>query len=642
MPMRNDVLMNQGWTFTYHDGSKQVVDIPHTWNNLDGQDGGNDYWRGTLTYEKTFAAPAFDKETQDVYLEFRGVNASAKVTLNGQVVATHDGGYSTFRANVTDVLQAENNIIVEADNSVNDRVYPQKADFTFYGGIYRDVHLIVLNKNHFDMDHFGGPGIAVNAEVKGNDASVWVRTWHNAKGTVSIELKDAEGTVVATGEGTDTHIELKNVHLWDGVVDPYLYTCEATLTVDGVAVDKVTTTFGARYFRVDPKEGFFLNGRSYPLRGVSRHQDWKGIGNALHKEHHDTDMAMIVEMGVNTVRLAHYQHDKYLYDLCDKYGMVVWAEIPYISEHMPNGRANTISQMKELIVQNYNHPCICVWGISNEITISTKDKADMMDNHRVLNDLIHEMDPSRPTTLACYAMCGPFNRVAHDVSDIVSWNLYLGWYVPGLFLNDLWIDFFHAVYPNRCLGYSEYGCEAMTTLHSSHPKREDQTEEYQAVYHEYLLKCFDKRPFMWATHVWNMFDFAADARDQGGEAGMNHKGLVTFDRKIRKDSFYLYKCWWNKEPMIHICSKRYVDRCETTTKVKVYSNQPKVTLFVDGQKFAEKVGDKIFEFEVPLAGEIKVEAVAGDLHDESVIRYVSTPNPDYILKEGEGKGANWV
>ena len=642
MPMRNDVLMNQGWTFTYHDGSKHNVDIPHTWNNLDGQDGGNDYWRGTLTYEKDFPAPAFDKDTQDVYLEFRGVNASAKVTLNGQVVATHDGGYSTFRANVTDVLQAENHIVVEADNSVNDRVYPQKADFTFYGGIYRDVHVIVLNKNHFDMDHFGGPGIAVLADVKGKDADVWVRTWHNAKGTVSIELKDAEGTVVATGEGTDTHIALKNVHLWDGVVDPYLYTCEATLTVDGVAVDKVTTTFGARYFRVDPKEGFFLNGRSYPLRGVSRHQDWKGIGNALHKEHHDTDMAMIVEMGVNTVRLAHYQHDQYFYDLCDKYGMVVWAEIPYISEHMPNGRANTISQMKELIVQNYNHPCICTWGISNEITISTKDKADMMDNHRVLNDLIHEMDPSRPTTLACYAMCGPFNRVAHDVSDIVSWNLYLGWYVPGLFLNDLWIDFVHAVYPNRCLGYSEYGCEAMTNLHSSHPKREDQTEEYQAVYHEYLLRCFDKRPFMWATHVWNMFDFAADARDQGGEAGMNHKGLVTFDRKIRKDSFYLYKCWWNKEPMVHICSKRYVDRCETTTKVKVYSNQPKVTLFVDGKKFGEKVGDKVFEFEVPLSGEIKVEAVAGDLRDESVIRYVSTPNPDYILKEGEGKGANWV
>jgi beta-galactosidase len=238
-------------------------------------------------------------------------------------------------------------------------------------------------------------------------------------------------------------------------------------------------------------------------------------------------------------------------------------------------------------------------------------------------------------------MCGPFNKVAH-ITDIVSWNLYLGWYVPGLFLNDLWIDFFHAVYPNRALGYSEYGCEAMTNLHSSKPRREDQTEEYQAVYHEYLLKCFDKRPFMWATHVWNMFDFAADARDQGGEAGMNHKGLVTFDRKIKKDSFYLYKAWWSKDPFVHICGSRYVDRCESTTKVKVYSNQNRVTLFANGKKVAELSGDKIFEFEIPLSGEVKLEAVSGELKDTATIRYVSTPNKSYILAKGEGKGANWV
>ena len=637
MPMRKDLLLNAGWTFTYHDGSKQTVDVPHTWNNLDGQDGGNDYWRGTNTYEKNFPAPDFDKASEQVYLEFRGVNASAKVVLNGQVVATHDGGYSTFRANVTDVLAADNHLLVEVDNSVNDRVYPQKADFTFYGGIYRDVWLITVNKHHFDMDYFGG-------SVIGRDGAVNVRTWHNAPGSV-VELKitDAEGKVVATGSGTDneTTVTIENVHLWDGVEDPYLYNCEATLIVDGVAVDQVSTPFGVRFFHVDPEDGFFLNGRSYPLRGVSRHQDWKGIGNALSKEHHDIDMDLIREMGVNTVRLAHYQHDQYFYDLCDKYGMVVWAEIPYISEHMPNGRENTISQMKELIVQNYNHPSICVWGVSNEITISTKDKKDMLDNHYVLNDLCHQMDPTRPTTLACYAMCGPFNKVAH-ITDIVSWNLYLGWYVPGLFLNDLWIDFFHAVYPNRCLGYSEYGCEAMTNLHSSKPRREDQTEEYQAVYHEYLLKCFDKRPFMWATHVWNMFDFAADARDQGGEAGMNHKGLVTFDRKIKKDSFYLYKAWWSKEPFVHICGSRYVDRCESTTKVKVYSNQSRVTLLANGKKVAELSGDRIFEFEIPLSGEVKLEAVAGELKDTATIRYVSTPNKSYILAKGEGKGANWV
>jgi len=640
--MRKEILINDNWLFRYHDGSETMLNIPHTWNNLDGQDGGNDYWRGTCVYEKTFAAPAHGADER-VYIDFAGVNASAKVILNGTTAITHDGGYSTFRCDITDLLQSENKMIVEVDNSVNDRVYPQKADFTFYGGIYRNVKLIVVNKNHFDLDFCGGPGIAVHADVKEKNAHTWVRTWHNAEnGVVNVVLKDAEGNVVATGTGTDVDLEIANVHLWDGIVDPYLYTAEATLTVDGKAVDFITTKFGARTYHVDPQKGFFLNGRSYPLRGVCRHQDWKGIGNAITTEHHDIDMAMIREIGANTIRLAHYQHDQYFYDLCDKYGMVVWAEIPYISEHMPNGRENTISQMKELIVQNYNHPSICVWGISNEITISTKDNADMLDNHRVLNDLIHEMDPSRPTTLACYAMCGPFNPVAHKVSDIVSWNLYLGWYVPGMFLNDLWVDFFHKVYPNRCLGYSEYGCECMPNLHTSKPKRGDQSEEYQCLYNEYMLKFFEKRPFMWATHLWNMFDFAADARHQGGEPGMNHKGLVTFDRKTRKDSFYVYKAWWSKEPFVYIAGRRYVDRPEHETTIKIYSNLPEVTLYANGEKVGTQTGDKIFTFQIPLNGEVKLEAVAGEYRDEAAIRYVDTPNPAYKLGKDAGDGGNWT
>ena len=641
--MRNAYLLNAGWTFTYHDGSVTEVDIPHTWNAVDGQDGGNDYWRGTNTYRKTFAAPEFDPQTQRVYLQFDGANASASVELNDQLVCTHDGGYSTFRADITELLQQENNLKVDVDNSVNDRVYPQKADFTFYGGIYRDVTLLVVNKNHFDLDYFGGNGLAVHGDVEGKGGKIWVRTWHNAENAaVKITLKDDAGNVVAQGEGTNIRLTIENVHLWDGVEDPYLYTCEAVLEVDGAPCDMVSARFGVRTFRVDPKEGFFLNGRSYPLHGVSRHQDWKGLGNAITKEHHDKDMELIREMGVNTVRLAHYQHDQYFYDLCDKYGMVVWAEIPYISEHMPNGRQNTISQMKELIVQNYNHPSICVWGISNEITISTKDKKDMMDNHRVLNNLIHQMDPSRPTTLACYAVCGPFNRVAHDVSDLVSWNLYLGWYVPGLFLNKLWIDFFHFVYPNRCLGYSEYGCEAMPNLHSARPRRGDHTEDYQAIYHEYLLKCFDKRPFMWANHVWNMFDFAADARDQGGEPGMNHKGLVTFDRQTKKDSFFLYKAWWTSEPMVHIAGKRYADRCEKVTTVKVYSNCDTVTLYANGKEVGKQTGYKVFCFKLPLDGQVQLKAVAENVSDEAVIRYVSKPNPAYKLRKGDGNGQNWT
>ncbi len=641
--MRKEQLINQDWLFRYHDGTETVVDIPHTWNNIDGQDGGDDYYRGTCVYEKDFAAPAFG-EDERLYIEFAGVNASAKVILNGKTIVTHDGGYSTFRADITDCVTAENHMIVEVDNSKNDRVYPQKADFTFYGGIYRDVKLITVNQYHFDMDHFGGKGLAVcpEAEAGGEDAAVWVRTWHNAKdGKVTVVLKDAEGQVVGSGDDTDETIVIEKAHLWHGIEDPYLYTCEATLLVDDQAVDFVSCRFGVRSFRIDSQKGFFLNGKEYPLRGVCRHQDWKGIGNAITKEHHDTDMAMIREIGANTIRLAHYQHDQYFYDLCDEYGMIVWAEIPYISEHMPNGRENTISQMKELIVQCYNHPSICVWGISNEITISTKKRADMLDNHQVLNDLIHEMDPSRPTTLACYAMCAPFDSVGH-LSDVVSWNLYLGWYTPFMWLNNLWVDYFHKRYPNRCLGYSEYGCECMPNLHSSHPRRGDQSEEYQCKYNEYMLSFFEKRPFMWATHLWNMFDFAADARNQGGEPGMNHKGLVTFDRKTKKDSFYLYKAWWSRDPFVYIAGRRYVDRAEKKTTVKVYSNCSEVTLYVNGEKFATQTGSKVFRFRIPLKGNVEIKAVSGEHSDQINIRRVKTSNPNYRLGKKIAGGGNWT
>ena len=637
--MRKEQLINDNWLFRYHDGTETTVQIPHTWNAQDGQDGGNDYWRGKCTYEKAFPMPDFGTD-QRVYLEFAGVNASADVVLNGRKILHHDGGYSTFRCDITDVLQPENKLVVTADNSVNDRVYPQKADFTFYGGIYRDVKLVTVNRHHFDLDYFGGPGLAVTPVVKGDRAEVQVQTWHNAEnGQVQVQLLDRDGTVVASGTGE--HFILENVHLWDGVEDPYLYTCRATLLVDGVAVDAVSCRFGCRYFHVDPKEGFFLNGRSYPLHGVSRHQDRKGLGNALLKEHHEEDMALIREIGANTVRLAHYQHDQYFYDLCDEAGMVVWAEIPYISEHMPNGRENTVSQMKELIVQNYNHPSICVWGVSNEITISTKDKKDMLDNHRMLNDLVHRMDPTRPTVLACYAVCGPFNRVAH-ITDLVSWNLYLGWYVPGLFLNNLWIDFFHWKYPNRCLGFSEYGCEGMPNLHSNHPHRGDHTEEYQAKYHEYMLKCFEKRPFMWANHVWNMFDFAADARNQGGEPGMNHKGLVTFDRKLKKDSFYLYKAWWSKEPFVHIAGKRFQYRPEKYTTIKVYSNCDTVSFYVNGELKERKVGGKIFKFRIPLNKNTAVRVVADGQEDEAVFHFTPDPIRSYKLNKKTAGGGNWT
>ena len=639
--MREITKIMKGWEFTGPDGTTTTVDLPHTWNARDGQDGGNDYWRGTCIYRTHFAAPQFNTASHQVWIQFDGVNASAHVVLNGSPVCNHDGGYSTFRANITELLRDENELTVEVDNSKHDRVYPQKADFTFYGGIYRDVSLMVVSKNHFTLDYFGGPGIRITPTVQGTDASVQVTTWHDGEGEVSIELLDAAGNTVATGKGPDITLTIFNAHLWNGVKDPYLYSCKARLVVNGTVEDETTTRFGVRSFKVDPKKGFFLNGKSYPLHGVSRHQDRKGLGNAITREMHDEDMALIKEIGANTIRLAHYQHDQYFYDLCDEVGMVVWAEIPYISEHMPNGRENTISQMKELIIQNYNHPCIVCWGVSNEITISTKDKKDMLDNHRQLNDLCHEMDKTRLTTLACYAMCGPFNRSAH-ITDMVSWNLYLGWYVPGFILNDLWMGFFHLCFPNRPFGYSEYGAEGMPNLHSTHPHRGDHTEEYQAKYHEYMLRCFKRHPWMWATHVWNMFDFAADARDQGGEPGMNHKGLVTFDRKTKKDSFYLYKAWWSDEAFVHICSKRFVERTGSTATVKVYSNQSTVALYVNGNKVGEQTGEHVFTFKVPLNGELHIQAVAGDRTDESVIRHVDTPNPEYKLHKTKSKSANWV
>ena len=660
---RRQKLMDR-WKFTGPDGTVSEVQLPHTWNNVDGQDGGNDYWRGTCRYERDFDMPEFKKDEELVYLEFQGVNASAKVFINGTPVCSHDGGYSTFRADITKFLAEKNHLTVEADNSVNDRVYPQKADFTFYGGIYRDVNLLIVNRCHFDLDYYGDSGLRITPEVKGSDGAVRVQTfldvcqakagWEQKEAEkssdfeklpqdleIQVEILDAEGTKAVCGSGMDCRMTVPAVHLWDGIQDPYLYQARARLYREGQVVDEISSRFGFRSFSVDPKKGFFLNGRSYPLRGVSRHQDWKGIGNALDRAHHQKDMDLIREIGANTIRLAHYQHDQYFYDLCDEYGMVVWAEIPYISEHLPNGRDNTVSQARELVVQNYNHPCIVCWGVSNEITISTKDKKDMLDNHRMLNELYHQMDPSRLTTLACYAVCGPFNRSAH-ITDVVSWNLYLGWYVPGLILNDLWMRFFHFCYPKRCLGYSEYGCEAMPNLHSAKPKRGDHTEEYQAVYHEYMLKCFERNPYLWATHVWNMFDFAADARDQGGEPGMNHKGLITFDRRTKKDSFYLYKAYWSPEPFVHIAGKRRKDREEALTAVKVYTNQPRVSLFVNGVFKEEKTGNKVFEFQVSLSGETHIKAEAGACSDQAVFRKVDRPNPAYKLVKGKSSSANWV
>ena len=393
-------------------------------------------------------------------------------------------------------------------------------------------------------------------------------------------------------------------------------------------------------YAFDAEKGFMLNGWLYPLRGVSRHQDWAELGNALSLREHQRDMELIWEIGANTVRLAHYQHSQEFYDLCDQYGMVVWAEIPYITAHMPNGRENTLSQMRELITQCYNHPSIVCWGLSNEITAGSRITEDLIENHRLLNELCHEMDPTRPTVMA-HAFMLEHESPLIQMADLGSYNLYFGWYLGELEQNDSFFDEYHEKYPLRIMGFSEYGADANPAYQSARPERGDYSESYQCLYHEHILRCIAKRPWLWATHVWNMFDFAADGRDEGGKHGVNQKGLVTMDRALKKDAFYLYKAAWNdREPFVHLCGKRYVERREEFTEVKVYSNRRSVTLYVDGRKLATQEGETVFLFRVPLSGEHRIVASSGELEDSMVIRRAERENPAYQLP-GRQSVINW-
>ncbi len=645
--MRSITNLNQNWIFikgtsdiTAREG--EVLNLPHTWNALDGQDGGNDYFRGPCLYVKTLnkaELPVADRH----YLEIRGANSSSDVYVGGKKLFHHDGGYSTYRVDLTDHLADTTEIAILVDNSPNETVYPQMADFTFYGGLYRDVNLISVSESHFDLEYYGAPGIAITPKVTGSDADVTVEVY--AKNLTPAQkivytLYDKDEKELDKIESTETRVtfHIPSVHLWHGRKDPYLYCCEAEIVENGAVLDNVCSRFGCRTFQIDPNNGFILNGEEYPLRGVSRHQDRKDVGNALLPEHHREDIDLILEVGATTIRLAHYQHDQYFYDLCDEVGLVLWAEIPYISKHMPTGRENTVSQMTELIAQNYNHPSIVVWGLSNEISIAGSSE-DLLENHRILNDLAHKMDPTRLTTIAAVSMCNMEDPYL-QIPDVVSYNHYFGWYGGDTDMNGPWFDKFHQRFPNIPIGMSEYGCEALN-WHTSNPRQGDYTEEYQAYYHEELIKQLFSRKYIWATHVWNMFDFGADARAEGGENGQNHKGLVTIDRKYKKDAFYAYKAWLSDDPFVHLCGKRYVDRVEDVTRVTVYSNLPEVELFVNGKSLGvQKAEDHFFRFEVPNVGESTLVAKAGGLSDEGKLRKVDQMNEDYLLKE-QGAVLNW-
>lgn len=641
--MREIISLNKNWTFSQN-GQSTEVNLPHTWNAVDGQDGGNDYYRGTCLYTRTLDKPVMEAGTR-VFLEVCGAAMSARVSLNGEQLASHQGGYSAFRVELTEHLRDSNELAISVDNSDNDSIYPQKADFTFYGGLYRNVNLILVREVHFDLSYCGAPGIKVTPVVDLHTglAQVTVETWQVGQGDVTITINGQSQRISPDGNHATAVFTIENAHLWDGVEDPYLYTATATLD----SGDQVTARFGCRHYEISAEKGFLLNGRSYPLRGVSRHQDHKGVGNALTLEHHRQDMAIVRELGANTLRLAHYQHAQEFYDLCDENGIIVWAEIPYITMHMKNGRENTLSQMEELVAQCYNHPSIVVWGLSNEITAASAVNEDLLENHRLLNELCHKMDATRPTTMANVFMLETDSPIL-DIPDVNSYNLYFGWYLGELEQNEEFFDEYHSKYPDRPIGFSEYGADANPQFQNSQPEKGDYSESYQAVYHEHMLEMIEKRPWLWASHVWNLFDFAADGRDEGGKHGENQKGLVTFDRRTRKDAFYLYKAAWNKEPMVHICGGRYVDRAEDVTEVKVYSNADQVSLYVDGQHFATQDGHRVFRFQVPISGEhvgehpgeYVIEARAAGQSESIQVRRVEKGNPDYLFVKKQDV-VNW-
>ena len=636
--MRTVIPLQDNWSFT-KEGKTAPVTLPHTWNAADGADGGNDYYRGVCVYSRALPELSL-KDDERVYIEFLGVNASAKVFLNNVFCGFHEGGYSTFRFEITDFLADENELRVEVDNGYSDTVYPQRADFTFYGGIYRDVNLIVVPSCHFALDRDGSQGVRLSVSMRGDDAEVSARsTVDELYDRITCTVTEASsGAFVAEAEGEDVLITLKNPHLWDGVEDPFLYRLTAEVWLDGEAMDTVTLDFGCRTFAFDADRGFFLNGRPYPLHGVSRHQDRDGIGNALTREMHEEDFALIREMGANAVRLAHYQHDPYVYDLCDRMGLITWAEIPYISEHMPGAKRNAEQQLCELIHQNEHHACIACWALSNEITASGYSE-DLYRAHVYLNTLAHALDPTRPTAVANAFML-PKDSPLLEIPDLLGYNLYFGWYLGTAEQNGEFLDEVHAAHPDKPLALTEYGADAFLSWQTANPERGDYTEQYQAEYHRKLLDMLEARPYLWGSFVWNMFDFAADARNEGGTPGRNGKGLVTFDRKTKKDAFYLYKAYWSDEPFVYIAGRRYRDRPEKMTRVTVYSNQHSVTLYRNGSVFATRKGSRIFTFDVPNEGETELTVIAGGKLDSIRICKVETANPAYMFPEQ--KIVNWL
>lgn len=653
--MREIISLNENWTLSFPKGdhATEQVNLPHTWNAVDGNDGNGSYLRTTGVYTRTFVQPKQPLAGGRTYVEVLAAALNSTVKVNGQVATTHEGGFSIFRADVTDLChEGENELTIEVSNEDTPSMYPSSADFTFYGGLYRGVNLISVPNAHFDLDYYGGPGIMVTpVPTEDGGANFTIKSFvTNAADdlTVLYSIEDGYGNEVASAvrgsADTEVTIYVPDAQLWS-MDEPNLYTVTAKLQRNNEAVDEIYTNVGVRSFKVTPNEGFSINGVPTPLRGVSRHQDRVYEGNALTPEEHYEDAMLIKELGANTIRLAHYQHSQDFYDACDEIGFAVWAEIPFISVFKKGEGAHThvMEEMKELIIQNYNHPSIMFWGISNEILIGGICQ-ELVDTHHDLEKLCKELDPTRLTTIA-HVSTTPVNGPMHRITDLESYNHYFGWYGGKMEQNGPWLDKFHEEHPDICIGISEYGCEGIINWHSNTPQCKDYTEEYQALYHEHMAQVFEDRPWVWASHVWNMFDFGCAARNEGGVRGRNNKGLITMDRKTKKDSYYVYQAYWTKNPMVHIAGRRHAQRAGETTEIKVYSNQDSVVLYVNGKEVGQQTAHRVFKFDVALdEGFNTILAVAGDVKDSITLEKVAEEPAYYTLPEFNERQegvANW-
>lgn len=630
------ISLNDKWRLTL-EGKTFEVDLPHTWNNIDGQDGKDGYLRTKAVYSKTLAPRA-----GVCYLEVLAANSVAEVFLDGAKLCTHEGGYSAFWTDLTGMSEKGGKLEISVDNSPNEAVYPTMADFTFYGGLYRGVNLLVCPEKHF-LPTSNGVGIWATAYKRddGWELVITFETSASAKGDeVSFILKDRDGKEVgsakAKGGAGRAVIKVGSPRLWD-VDDPYLYTLVGS--IEGGDSAEIETAF--RYFSFDADKGFFLNGRHLKIKGVSRHQDREGVGNALTHAMHEEDIKLIKEVGANSVRLAHYQHSDYFYTLCDREGLLVWAEVPVISRFSPKRQFNALSQLKELVLQAKNHPSIFTWSIANEITIAGESKG-LKKALSELDALAKSLDDSRPTVMAAVTMC-PVTSELNSVTDIIGYNHYFGWYVGTYRDLDNWLEKWRKTAPDKKLCLSEYGAEGITRYQNSHPVPGDYSESYQAVYHENYMERIAAADWMWGGYVWNMFDFGSAARNEGGVRGRNNKGLVTFDRKIKKDSFYVYKAWWSDEPFIKIAGERYLKRKIGVSEIKVYSNAAKIRLEVGGYS-AEAEGAHVFKFgDVPISeGKNVLRATADGLEDVLEIEGVAEEPAEYTLPAGaESFVRNW-